>query len=52
MTAKPTPPPDEPTPFQKFRAMTRKLIAVPKAEMVAEEKKWKKKRAKKKQAKK
>jgi len=51
MPAKPTPP-SEPTPFQKFKDLTRKLVAVPKAEIVAEEKKWKKKRAKKKQAKK
>ena len=41
MTANPaTPtPPTEPTPFDKFRDMTRKLMAVPKAEIAAEEKK-------------
>ena len=47
MSATPTPPP-EPTPFDKFRDVMRKLMAVPKAELVALEKKWKKKRAKKK----
>jgi len=38
----------EPTPFDKFRDLTRKLVRVPKAEIVAGEKKWKKERAKKK----
>jgi hypothetical protein len=42
------PPPPEPTPFDKFRDLTRKLLAVPKAEIAAGEKKWKKKRAKEK----
>jgi hypothetical protein len=47
----PSAPPPEPTPFDKFRTLTRKLIAVPKAEVVAEEKKYKQlkaRRAKKK----
>ena len=49
MTDKPTQP--EPTPFDKFRDMTRKLMAVPKAEIVAEEKKWKRNKAKRKKTK-
>jgi hypothetical protein len=44
MTATPTPPP-EPTSFDKFRTLTRKLIAVPKAEIVTEEKKYKRRKA-------
>jgi len=51
MAAIPTPPP-EPTPFDKFRETTRKLMAVPKAEVVVLEKKWKKERAKKRRTKK
>ena len=44
MTATPTPPP-EPTPFAKFRDVMRKLVAVPKAEIVAEEKKYQRRKA-------
>ena len=47
MSAPSTPPP-EPAPFDKFRDTMRKLMTVTKSEIVAEEKKWKKKRAKKK----
>jgi hypothetical protein len=46
MSDKPTPPP-EPTPFEKFSSTMRKLMAVPKSEIAAEEKKWKKQRAEK-----
>jgi hypothetical protein len=42
----PTPPP-EPTPFDKFRDLTRKLVSVPKAEVAAEEKKYKRRTKKK-----
>jgi hypothetical protein len=49
MSADPIPPHAE-NPFhnQKFKDFMRKLVAVPKKEIEAEEKKWKKKRAKKK----
>jgi hypothetical protein len=44
MTATPAPP-TEPTPFQRFRDMTRKLMAIPKAEIVAQEEKYKRAKA-------
>jgi hypothetical protein len=39
--------PLEPTPFEKFSSTMRKLMAVPKSAIVAQEKKWKKQRAEK-----
>jgi hypothetical protein len=46
MTDKPTPPAENPFRNEKFKDFMRKLVAVPKSAIVAEEKKWKKKRAK------
>jgi hypothetical protein len=40
----PTPPP-EPTPFEKFSSTMRKLMAVPKSEIVEEEKKYQRRKA-------
>lgn len=46
MTANPTPPPEPPA-FQdrKFRDFMRKLVAVPKSEIAAEEKKYQRRKA-------
>ena len=44
MTTEPTPPP-EPTPFEKFSGFMRKLVAVPKSAIAAEEKKYQRNRA-------
>lgn len=38
------------TPFEEFRRFTRKLLAVPKAEIVAKEREYKRKRARKRQS--
>ena len=43
-TAKP-PPADSPFQNQEFKSFMRKLVAVPKSEIVAEEKKYKRRRA-------
>lgn len=47
MTAKPT---QDKTPFERFTDLARKVIAVPKKELTAREKKWEKARAKKKRS--
>ncbi len=38
----------EPTPFEKFRELTKKVIAVPKSEVDKREAEWQRERAKKK----
>ena len=48
MTNKPTIPTENPLQSKPFLDFMRKLISVPKTEIVKEEKKWEKKRAKKK----
>ena len=48
MSTKPNPPDESPFQNKPFRDFMRKLVAVPKAEIVKEEKKWEKNRAKKK----
>jgi len=40
--------PAEPTPFQKFEALTRRVMSVPKAEIDRRQSEYKKKRAEKK----
>lgn len=40
------PPPKEPTPFEKFAAVAKQVVSVPKAEMEKREKAWKKEREK------